>query len=181
MELSLNFIVVLTISLIVFGFGVKFITDLFLKATDLSQMTSIQLDDQIRELVCGGSERVCIDMDRKTIPKKEFYVFTLKITNILEPPAGKDKLHYIITVSSPLGELGYDKNKQPIISSISFGGLTINPKVRDVYIAQNEDAFVGIGVQVPSNAISGTYVLNVKIETESGNQYSLQKLYVDVP
>ena len=68
-ELSLNFIVILIISIILFGFGVRFISRLTSEATNLQELTINELDEKIGNLVCEGSERICIGIDRKTIKR----------------------------------------------------------------------------------------------------------------
>ena len=174
-ELSLSFIVVIIISIVIFGFGIRFMAKLFSQANALQDLTSKELDERIGNLICEGSERVCIGIDRKKMMKNEIYVFGLKIINIL------DSQNFEINVSHP-EPIGYKKDKQPIQKVAPFNGLIIKPAYRTVLIAKNEEKNLGIGIQVPSNAVSGTYILNVEIKTEDGELYStVQKIYVDVP
>lgn len=170
-ELSLNFIVILIISIIIFGFGVRFISQLSSQATELQEITTAELDEKIGNLVCEGSERVCIGSDRKTIRRTKFEVFGLKIINILD----SQKFDVIISRPTPSG---YAKNKQPIQAD----DLIWNPKARTINIEKNEEKNLGIGVEVPANAVSGTYIFDVRIQTADGKPYSAtQKLYVAVP
>ena len=170
-ELSLNFIVILIISIIIFSFGVRFISKLSSQATELQDLTIGELDERIGSLVCEGSDRVCVGVDRKTIKRTKFDVFGLKILNIL------DSQPFAITVSRPTPS-GYTRNRQEIQSD----SLAWNPKARDIFIEKNEEKNLGIGVQVPANAVSGTYIFNVEIKSADGKLYSnVQKLYVDVP
>ncbi|MBI2657726.1 hypothetical protein HYX08_03450 [Candidatus Woesearchaeota archaeon] len=170
-ELSLNFIVILIISIIIFGFGVQFIKKLAAQATELQEITTSELDERIGNLVCESSDRVCAGIDRKTIRRTKFDVFGLKIINIL------DSQNFDIGVSRP-SPSGYTKNKQPIQED----GLIWNPKARSVFIEKNEEKNLGIGIQVPATAVSGTYIFDVKIQSADGKPYSAtQKLYVDVP
>ena len=170
-ELSLNFIVILIISLVIFGFGINFISRLSSQATELQDLTINDLDERIGNLVCESSERVCIGIDRKTIKRSNFGVFGLKIVNIL------DTQNFDIVVSRPVPS-GYTKNN----AGISNDNLVWTPKSRSVVIEKNEEKNLGIGIQVPSNAEPGTYIFNVEIKTAGGKPYSqIQKLYVDVP
>lgn len=170
-ELSLNFLVILIISIVLFGFGVRFISKLSSEATQLQDLTLGELDERIGNLVCEGSERVCIGIDRKTIKRAKFDVFGLKIINIL------DSQNFDVTVTRPTPS-GYTKAKQ----EIQTDNLVWNPKSRSIFIEKNEEKVVGIGIQVPANAVSGTYIFNVDIRTSDGKPYSAtQKLYVDVP
>ena len=174
-ELSLNFIVILIISIIIFGFGVKFISDLSSQAVEITDIAISELDERIGDVICEGSDRVCIPTDRLTIKRKEFDVFGLKILNVL------DSQNFDISVS-PVEEYGkimaIKKDGTKIQSDIP---LLVEPSFRSVYIKQNEEAKKAIGVQVPANAVSGTYIFNIEIQTADGEQYStIQKLYVEV-
>ncbi len=171
-ELSLNFIVIFIISVIIFGFGIKFISNLSSEATELQEITISELDQRIGNLVCEGADRVCIGIDRKTIKRSNFDVFGIKIINILDSPDFEIKV-------SPSSPAGFKKDKSPISSS----NLIVIPKERTINIEKNEEKSFAIGIQVPQNAVSGTYIFNVEItEKQNGNPYSpIQKLYVDVP
>lgn len=179
-ELSLNFIVILIITLVVFGFGVKFISDLSSKATEIQDVSMSELDNKIGELICEGSERVCLGIERKTITRTNIDTFGLKIINIFEDQ------HFEVKVL-PSDPLGYTKNKQPIQPTDTFHGLLIIPSTyanpgRDVLLKKNEEKSIGIAVEVPANAEPGTYIFNIEIKTADGKPYSaIQKLYVDVP
>ena len=172
-ELSLNFIVILIISIIIFGFGVNFISRLSSQATELQEMTVGELDERIGSLICESSDRVCVGIDRKTINKKGFGIFGLKILNIVENE------NFEVTVKNPENYLGYKKDGAEI--AISNPKLIVNPAARSVNIKKNEERNLGIGIEVPDNAVSGTYILNVEIKNAGALYGSVQKLYVDVP
>ena len=164
-ELSVNFLVIIIISIAVFGFGVYFISKLSATATDLTQMTASELDQKIANLVCEGFDRVCIGTEKKVIQKKIFNVMPTQYVDI--------------TISPPTDKLGirYDNTPIPMASS----PLIVNPSSRSVNIGQNEEKNIGIGVQVPPNAVPGTYILNVEIKVGSNQYVPIQKLYVEVP
>ena len=170
MELSLNFIVIIIISIIIFGFGVRFLHTLFSQANELRDLTFDDLDKKIGNLVCDGSERVCIGIDKKIIGRGKFDVFGVKILNINNGENFEVKV-------SPSSPIGYKKNKDPI----SGQALIINPQDRPLTIKKNEDKTVGIGVEVPTNAVSGTYILNVDINNGNSRYAPTLKIYVDVP
>src|SRR3989344_6412649 len=120
-ELSLNFIVIIIISIILFGFGISFISRLSSQATELQDLTISELDEKIGNLVCEGSDRVCVGIDRKKIAAKKFDVFGLKIINIL------DSQNFDVIVSRPAPS-GYKKDKQEIPTD----NLAGNPKSRSI-------------------------------------------------
>ena len=170
-ELSLNFLVIIIISIVMFGLGVRFISKLSSQATELKDLTIAELDQKIGDLLCEGSERVCVGIDRKTIKRTKFDVFGLNVINIL------DSQNFDIIVSRP-SPSGYTKDKKDIPSD----NLVVNPVTRSIFIEKNGEADLGIGIQVPADAVSGAYIFNIQILTQDGRQYSsIQKLYVDVP
>ena len=170
-ELSLNFLVVIVLTLVIFGFGVWFISHLSKEATNIKEMTFKDLDEKISDLACEGSARVCIGIDRKTIQKKNYDVFGVKIVNVINDQ------NFEIMASYP-NPLGYKKDNTPITSP----PLVLNPEApRTVAIKKNEEAKIGIAVEVPATAVSGTYIFNVQIKTASGLYVPIQKFYVEVP
>ena len=175
-ELSINFLVTLLITIVIFGMGVSFIYNLSGKANDLTQISEEELDSRITDLLCSGSQKVCVGTNRKTIRRGETDIFGLEILNILENGAN---FKVNITKADPKG---YKKDN----TEISGGDPDIQwiPHSRPLFIKKNEKYDVGIGVQVPNDAVSGTYILNVDVQyVDSGyKEYaSLQKLYVLVP
>ena len=177
-ELSMNFIVILIISIFIFGFGVRFIYTLSSKATELQGLTLGELDDRIGNLICEGSDRVCVGQDKKTIQRGKFDVFGLKIINVLE-----NKKDFKIELSPPSTTLlGYKKDKTEINIPPAIP-LIILPQSRTVSMETNEERNFGIGIEVPPNAVPGTYIFNIRITDQaSGDEYvKVQKLYVDVP
>ena len=173
MELSLNFLVIIIISITIFGFGIYFISNLAQEAEDLRKLTLSQIDEQISGLACKGSDRICIIAEKKKIQRGKVGIFGIKILNILE---SKD-FQIIARASSPIG---YKKDN----SQITSPALMIKPppsQGRRESIQKNEDRTVGIGVQVPKNApIGGTYIIDVEIKNNGQLYVPLQKLYVEV-
>ena len=172
-ELSLNFLVIIIISIVIFGFGVYFISNLSSKANDWAKISAEELDMRISDLVCSGFDSVCIPIDKKVIQKKGYDVFGIKIFNIYI------KQNFKVEVTNP-----------KVIKSGSTDLDTPSPKLninppgeRIILIDKNEGKSIGFLVQVPPNAASGTYILDAKITDQAGNQYggAVFKLYVEVP
>ena len=173
-ELSVNFFVILLISLVIFGFGIKFIYNLSSQATKLRDLTFDDLDKKIGSLVCGSSERVCVGVDRKTIENGNFDIFGIRILNIAADP------NFDVDISPASPYIGYRKDDTTV--GITSPNLIL--KYRDaLFIKTNEDANLAVGVEVPKNpaVISGTYILNVDIKNGGARYGKTIKLYVDVP
>ncbi len=170
LELSLNFLVIIIISITIFGFGIYFISNLAREAEDLRGLTLSQIDEQIRDLACEGSDRVCMATEKIKMQKGKFGIFGIKILNILD----SESFQVVVNPSSPLG---YKRDNSPITSP----ALIINPKSRTTDIKKNEDKTIGIGVQVPKDApVGGTYIIDVEIRNNGNLYVPLQKIYVEV-
>lgn len=182
LELSINFIVIIIISLIVFFFGARFIYQLGSEATQLQSMTVEELDRKIGSLACEGSEKVCFGFDKKIIKRGKLGIFSLRIINIL------DSQDFDVIVTRP-STPGYTKQGDPIPSD----NLIVKPASRTAYIKENGERNLAIGVEVPKNAVSGTYIFDVAIcydDLDGTNNdptgkcgydlYSFNKLYVEV-
>ena len=152
-ELSINFIVILVISIVVFVLGIKFVYQLVSDTKNLATITFKELDDQIGDLICESSERVCISGDSKEVGRDQIGFFGIKIRNVLESQ------DFEVKVTRPIPG-GVSKNQNEI-----FGDkLDWKPSVRTVHIGTNEEVKVGVGVYVPKTAVSGTYIFNVDIK-----------------
>jgi len=65
-ELSLNFLVTIIIAIVIFVFGIRFISDLVTQTTELESLTTDQLDKKIENLLCE-TEKVCIGVTKKPV------------------------------------------------------------------------------------------------------------------
>lgn len=165
MEISINFIVIIMLSLLVFFFGARFIYNLGSQATKLQEMTVDELDRKIGNLVCEGSEKVCLGFDKKIIKRGKLGVFGLRIINFLD----SQNFDVIVTKPTPYG---YTKKGDPITTD----SLIVRPESRSVFIKKNEEKNLAIGVEVPKDVKGGTYIFDVRIMPYD----SLHKIYVEV-
>jgi len=163
-----------------FFFGAKFIYNLASEANQLQKLSLDELDNRIEGLICSGSEKVCLGIDRKVIKRGNLDIFGLKIINVI------DTRDFEVIVSS---SGGFNNDKSPITSN-----LIIFPETRPIDdLIRNGEIEVGIGIEVPKTADSGTYIFDVSIcfndpDMEdnpkgdcSADTYGFNKIYVEVP
>ena len=172
-ELSLNFLVTIIIALVIFGFGINFIYNLASEAAEMESMTTEDLDKRIGELLCESTDKVCIPVNKKTIQRGEFGVVGVKIINILTDTSSSE-FGIDVQVSK-----GFKKNNEEITDQADLDKIDVKHRGH-VIIEKNEEADIGIGVEVVKDAISGTYVLDVTVEY-SDDETILQKIYIEVP
>lgn len=187
-ELSMNFIVSLIISIVIFGFGIKFIHDISGTAIDIGKVSTEQMDKWVGNIVCGSSDLVCLNPQTIKIKRNDYRPIGLKILNVLDPLAPQKGQDFDVSVSLA-NPMGTKKDSSPIINPPS-PPLEYRPALRTVFIEKNDERTVGILVQVPSKAVSGTYIVNINIRTNMvdaggvvnyGDYVKVRKLYVEVP
>ncbi len=170
-ELSINFIVILILSIVIFGFGIVFLRNMFIEIGTIKQVTDEDFKANIENLLCDSSERICIGTNRREIRRNKVGFFTLGIRNTY--PENKN---FYINVEQD-EDFG-DADLSTLIHN--QGKISLNP---------NEHEQVGIAVGVQGSAGKGTYVLNVYVcidedsscEEDSDKRYgTTKKIYVVV-
>ena len=171
-ELSINFMVILIISIVIFGFGIKFLSDFMKGVNDITKLTESDFNANMERILCDSSERTCVGISRKEIRPNKVAFFTFGVLNTYD----ESKDFYVdIEQADP-----YDNNPDRIKYRLN-NELILDP---------NEQDKVVIAVQVPGGTEKGIYVLNVYVcsdesiscEEDSDNRYgTTQKIYITVP
>lgn len=198
-ELSVNFLVVLIISIAVIGFGIRFTYKLVAETSQLQKMSGQELDEKIGELLCAGDLQVCVGIERRKIPRGKVDVFGLKILNVIETTPestfqvvirkcryanGNSLEDCLATSPQPLNSI------PKILPVSSPSDLTPYQRIIEK-LKRKEESRIAIGVEVNKGAKSGTYVLDLDVYSPpnddlignpSKNRYvTTKKLYVEVP
>lgn len=177
-ELSLNFIVILILSIAIFGFGIKFLSDFMKSVDDITKVTDSDFNANMEKILCDSSERTCVGISRKEIRPNKVRFFTFGVLNTYEV---RKNFYVDVEQADPYGEDDLDK-----IEYLLNNELTLGP---------NEQDNVVIAVQVPGGTDKGTYVLNVYVCKGDGlsscdkdshddpdiGYGTTQKLYIVVP
>jgi len=179
-ELSANFLVMIIISIVVFGLGLILAKQILTGSTDITEKSFAQLDKGVGELACLTGERICISIQQQTILKKEFKQFAIAIENVLQQPADRQKDTFKVSITQAKA---VDKEEQPISSQLEW-----LPHVReDLIIPRQQTRTMGVGVQVPPDAEAGNYVFDIVVEYHDGMAWQpyhpgrSYKFYVHVP
>jgi len=187
-ELSVNFMVIIIIAIVVFFFGAKFIFNLVSEATEIQQLSNEQLDAKISDLLCSGSQKVCIGQDRQSAQRNGLAVFGMKIIN-----ADTAQRNFDIIVRK---SAAFKNDKSPIVSI----NLNPIPETRSITLKPNDGKTLGLGVSVDKAGVeSGTYIFDVIVCFDDGKTgddatgkcpvtlsgankdlYDFKKIYVEV-
>lgn len=164
MQLSIQFFVLLILALAIFGYSINFIYSLFSEASKLEDMAFNQLDERVESLTCG-TQQVCVGTTFKTINRGSFKIFGLRVLN-----SRSITTNFNVKIDSGVKP---DQAQE----------LLFVPKTRDFSLNAGETQVIGVGIEVPNDALSGIYVFDIKVEVNDqpyGDQPTY-KIKVKVP
>ena len=154
MELAVNFIVILIISIVVFGMGLYFLKGFFGFATEQTEQLDINTEKMIQNILLDGS-KVAVPLDKKTVNRGSSAVFGVGILNILG-----DKENFSITLNN---SLIIDKQGVPVdISPLEDPYLEFLSDYSRI-VEANEQAIISIPIRVSRGAKSGTYIVDLDV------------------
>jgi hypothetical protein len=178
-ELTVNFFVIMIISLVILGMGIYLVSLFFTTTEEVKTNLDIQTERHIQRILIGG-ERVAIPINEKEIRRGKGDIFGLGILNIL----GETK-NFTINIED--GPFITTTNE---ISNPSVNIIHLPSQTKE--ILNNEQKIFGIPVRVPRKAQIGTYILNVYVcncsattcnqcsSTEEAYDNSVHKIYIKV-
>lgn len=181
-ELSVNFLVILIIAIVVFGFGIYLTFKFFGSAQDIPGKISDPLQQEINQMLSHG-EKVALPINQQTIPAGKHFVFGLGISNMLNNAATNTfsldiKLVKFIDPDDNVFTAG-DSEFDGADGASKYLKITY---INSYTLENGEQKSIPIAVSVLKDAPSGTYILNVEVTYDTSIQYSpIQKLYVVVP
>lgn len=152
-ELSVNFMVVLIITLVVFGMALYLLKLFFGTAQQMKQNIDTQTEREIQRLLFTG-EMVAIPINQKEIKRGSSEVFGLGILNVNSGPEFTIKIN-----QGPLILKDGTKDDSPD----PLGFMTEYTKT----IKNNEHVIVPVPVRVPRGASIGTYILDLCVFDEA--------------
>ena len=172
-ELSINFIVMLIITLAVFGMGLVLANKFFGQAKDIQRDLDTKTEQEILNILDTG-ERVSIPINQKTINRGKSEVFGLGILNVIG-----EKSSFSAEIKAGIYIPEGSTSSQP--------WPTPNPLYREDFsrdIANNERVVFSIPVSIPKGTPNGRYVIDVTVTCNDPDQscsnYGKQKIYVTV-
>ena len=181
-ELSINFIVMIIISLVVFGMGMMFIKKILAGAENTQSAYYQRYENEIQDIVCSTSEIVCIPQETRDYSKGDYPSYAVIITNTLNT-ASENTFKLAVLFNS-----AYKTDNSPLCGDPPNEDTCGNPSKwftngydkGDIIIKNNAEVKKAIALAV-KGAMSGTYVFDVTI-TADGNTYgNLHKIYLYVP
>lgn len=157
-ELAVNFVVILILSVIVFGMGIYMVNMFFKSSEDIKEQISKQTEDQIMRLLISG-DRVSIPITKQTIKRGRSYTFGVGVLNVKQT-SSTDFAICMESGPAVLADGSIDQNPGGAGSQIV--SMDFLDK-RTVTLKNNEHEILTMPVSVPGDAAPGDYVINVYV------------------
>jgi len=152
-ELSMNFLVVVILSIVVLSMGLVFVTRLFSEAAKIPDSLNQKTETEIARLLSSG-ERTAIYPGEITIPRGKADVFGLGVLNIA---SDNDEKCFYVNAQVSTTAVGKDGKTISVTNQIGMA------MVKQNYVIENKDKQnILILAKVNSNAESGTYIIDVQ-------------------
>lgn len=169
-ELSVNFLVVLILSIIMLGLGIQLIRSFFTTAQDVGSTINEQTNQKLSDMLSQG-QIVAIGFNRLDIPPNTNNIFGLGILNALT-----HKADFTITITPP-DTVGYTASNEPIPKS-TWDTTNWTRYTHSITLERDASDHIPIFVRVPPGVPKATYVFNVVVQAD-GADYGSVKFYVN--
>ncbi len=205
-EISINFIVMVILSLVMLGVGFYFAKQIFAETIDIGNQLDFQTKQQLESKLRDPSALVAIGINKKNIKRGDHDAFGLGVANrdkedgsfyyeaICTLAKNKDKDENVIegltVCGEPTEEVVTCCNKWVVGTA---AGYNPNTKKTEIDILKpNEFNLATVFFNIDKRAESGQYVYNVQVykrqvvegkaKSGKGEPYGpVQKIYVNVP
>ncbi len=171
-ELSINMIVMIVISLAILAAGIVLLNNLISGAEDIQQQLDQNTQQRLNDLLVSQGQQVALPFHTATIERGENHIFGIGILN-----TGQVGNIFQLAVE-------FDKYLDPRGQEMA---LTDNPLAwaryehRDLTIIEGENQKLAILISVPRNAVAGQYLFKAKVLLPGGETYgNVQRFYVKV-
>lgn len=172
-ELSMNFLVVIIISIVIVGLGLILFFSMKDKATDLKDSLDQQTEDQLKAMMLQNNYKVAVYPNQLTLDNGKSQLVGLGITNEFNTPKT-----FTITHSVKYYIDSETDGAPPNPSWIK--NTDVQFEKEEVEINPKDQKTVGILIKMPSGAASGEYVVTLNI-TQTNINYGVVKIYIVNP
>ena len=171
-ELSVNFMVILILTIVVFGFGLYFTQQLFQGVNKIQAQLDSDAEANIRLRLDRG-ERFSIPISSKSTKLGQTVTFGVGLVNINLDPDGTN---FLIEVEC---DSGITLGQQPITDACETGAGSLVASENPRLLKPNEKVVIPVAIRIEGSKPKGTYIFNVRINGGSPD-YPTKQIYVNV-
>lgn len=156
-ELSINTLVVVMISLVILGLGITLLYQFIGGAAEIQGHLDQRTEDELEQLLTDQGKRVALPLHTANVPPGESHTFGIGILNI-----GEEKQEYYIIIQG-VNYIAEDGEIKDIPPTVIDEWILYNNEGLNVEPADNRKE--PILVAVPENAPRGQYIFKAKVCT----------------
>ncbi|MBN2881345.1 hypothetical protein JXM83_04810 [Candidatus Woesearchaeota archaeon] len=192
-ELSINMVVILIITIAVFGGGLMLLRKMMSGAGDIQARVSQQQKSQIESMLLNSDARVAIPMNKQTLKRGDHLTIGVGINNIFRDSQGsgleEDLFGLNVKFSTVQLLSGQNCNSDEWMNPGCGNGAAspdsfIIMLATDYSVKKNNYEIVEVPFVIPKDAKPGKYVFNVNVTyDESGETKSydvIKKIYLTI-
>ncbi len=154
--LSINFIVIVVISLVILGLGIAFLYQLVGGAKETKAILDSKTQSQLERLLVDEGKKVALPSHSASVYPGDFKSFAIGVLNIDETDFGKT-FNLDVKLSK-----AFDSSDKEISNSGADSWLIFD---KGPYtIEENDNKIIPIGINVPKTAKKGTYIFNAEVK-----------------
>ena len=165
-ELSINMLVMIIISIVILAAGIVLLYKFIGGAEDIKAQLDTRTDNELEQLLVDQGKQVALPLHTATLTRGSNHVFGIGILNIA---VDNDKFLLHVELAKVVDEQGTDVtntvNKNEIKTWLLYDSDILTVK-------ENEHRKESILVSIPNTALKGQYIFNAKFMTLLRDQQS---------
>ena len=163
-SLSMNFLVIIIISIVVLGMGLTLLYKLFSTAEEQKAHLDAKTEDELRRLLIDQGKQLALPFNTISLHGKESYTFGLGILNIY---TDNQEFNIIVTLSASDPE------------GITIDTLKWLLYLKDTFtIPPGGHKTIPILVEVPGDAPKGKYIFDVEVRRGNEERYANKQKFI---
>jgi len=174
-ELSMSTLVIVIISMVVLGLGVKLLYSFVSGTEQIKGQLDEQTQTELQRLLVDQGKQVALPLHQATLTGGESHVFGVGVLNI---GGVGDSFKLQVDLSQMI-----DPQQVPITTSNNQRQYILswlNYNNEDMTIKESEHRNEPILIDIPNDAVKGTYIFDAKILAQNNLYGNVQKFYVTV-
>ncbi len=169
-ELSVNMLVVIIISVVIFAGGITLLYRFLGNAQELKATLDSQTEEQIQQMLLQEGKIVALPINKAVLPRGEQKTFGLGVMNI----GKKESFRVIVNPSKFIPVSGPSQENPSINSWVLWDDSTFS-------LEQQKSHNEVIQISVPQDAENGIYLFDVSVRKGDGQPYGgVQKIQIEV-
>jgi hypothetical protein len=175
-ELSMNTLVIIIISLVILGSGIALLYQFIGSATDTKKLLDERTNTELEHLLVDQGKQVALPLHVATLSGGESHLFGV---GILNSDAKKFGTEFVINIELNKFIDKNNEDKTTELQETAESWLLYTPET--IKLEENENTKESILVDIPADAPKGQYIYDVIIKAKDNKPYGTkQKMIVNV-